>query len=125
MIQELKLGNERVIAWRMEGKIEEAEYGAALDSLKKKMELFHNVNIYMEVPEISGLTPETIWDSLKFGFTNLKEFVKNIERVAVVTDKEWLKTYTSIESRLIPGVEERAFSFDDAEKAKQWVKLGV
>ena len=125
MIQELNIGNEKVIGWRMEGKIEEADYGAALDSLKQRMEKSENVSIYMEIPEMPGLTPQTIWDSLKFGFSNVKEFVKSIDRVAVVTDKDWLKTYTSIESRLIPGVEERAFSFEDAEKARDWVKKGI
>lgn len=125
MIQELELGNEKLLGWRIEGKIDEAEYGPVLDSLKQKMEGSAKVNLYLEVPEMPGLTPGTIWESLKFGLSNLKDFVKNVSRVAVVTDKEWLKTYTSIESRLIPGVEEKAFAFEDAEMARQWVKEGI
>ena len=122
MIKQLESGDENVMAWRFEGKIEEAEYNPVIDSLQQKLKTSSHASIYMEVPEMPGLTPQTVWESLKFGFSHMKEFIKSIDRVAVVTDKEWLKTYTAIESRLLPGVEERAFSFEDSEKARKWLR---
>lgn len=122
MIKEIETGDEKVLGWRLEGKIDEAEYTPVLDALQQKVKTSDHVSIYMEVPKMPGVTAQTVWESLKFGFSNMKEFIKSLDRVAVVTDKEWIKNYTAIESRLLPGVEEKGFSFEDAEKAKQWVR---
>ncbi len=122
MIKRIETGDSNTLGWSFEGKISEAEYEPVIDALKKKIQTSGHVNIYMEVPETPGLSGETVWESLKFGFTHVKDFLKSVDKVAVVTDKDWLKTYTALESQVLPGVKERGFSLEDAEKAKQWLK---
>lgn len=122
MVQKLDLNNENILAWRLEGKIDEAELNPMVKDLEKELNTSDHLNIYMEVPETPGVTPQAFWESLKSGLSNLKKYNDKLEKVAVVTDKGWLQTMANVENRLFPGIDERSFSFEEAEEAKQWVK---
>lgn len=122
MIQKLDLNNEKVLAWRLEGKINEAELSPMVKDLEQELNTSDRLNIYMEVTETPGVTPQAFWDSLKSGLSNLKSYDDKLDKVAVVTDKGWLQTMASVENRFFPGIEERAFSFEEATEARQWVK---
>lgn len=122
MIQQLELGNEKVMALRVEGKIDQQESASVIEYFEKKLNTADKLNIYMEIPKIQGIEARGIWDSIKAGFANLKKYNDKVERVAVVTDKNWLQTAASVENRLFPGIDEKAFSMEEAEVAKKWVR---
>lgn len=121
MIQQLALGNEKVMAWRIEGKIDQAEYGSVIKTLENKMDTSDKLNVYVEVPKMPGITLPAIWDGVKSGLANLKKYNNRLNKVAVVTDKEWLQTMSEIENRIFPGIDERSFSMEEAEEAKRWI----
>lgn len=122
MIQRLELGDENVIAWRIEGKIDQADYAPVIRQLDNKMNSTDKLNVYLEIPKMEGITPQAVWESLKFGISNLKEFISKINKAAVVTDKQWLQTYTRLEDRLFKSIDERTFSMEEAEEARKWIK---
>ena len=49
------------------------------------------------------------------------QLVRRFDRIAVVTDKDWLGMIAEIEGRLIPGLEIESFDFDEVEDADEWL----
>lgn len=121
MIQKLDLGDEKVMAWRMEGKMDQAQLGPVMQAFNNKLDTTDKLNLYLEVPKVSGITLPAIWETLKSEIRELRKYNDRIEKVAVVTDKEWIQTLTGAENRLFPGVDERPFSMEEAEAAKLWI----
>lgn len=122
MIQEFKLDSEKVMGLRIEGKVEQGEYEPVLESLENKLNTAGHINLYMEVPHTPNIPAQAVWDSIKVGLANLKNYNDKLDRVAVVTDKGWLKAATALENALFPGIEERSFSMEEAEEAKNWIQ---
>ena len=47
--------------------------------------------------------------------------IKKFDRVAVLTDKTWLKKASELEGVLIPNLEIKAFSREQREEAEAWL----
>ena len=66
------------------------------------------------------------------GFENFKSFIEgmkldfavfgNLEKYAIVTDKNWLKKIAEIESKVIPGITIKSFAEAEEAKALSWLK---
>lgn len=122
MIKQLELGNEKVMAWRIEGKIDQGEYAPLVKSIENKMDTTDKLNVYVEIPKMPGITLPAIWEGLKSGLANLRKYNNRLNKVAVVTDKDWMQSMTEIENRLFRGIDERSFSMAEAEEAKKWIQ---
>ena len=57
-----------------------------------------------------------MWEDFKIGVEHLSRW----ERVAVVTDIEWIRHAANVFSFLMPG-EVRVFATSDAPAARQWI----
>lgn len=122
MIHQLELGNDKVMAWRIEGKVDQADYEPVVKSIENKMNTADKLNVYVEIPKMPGITLPAIWEGIKSGLANLRKYNNKLNKVAVVTDKEWLQIMTEIENRLFTGIDERSFSMEEAAEAKEWIK---
>lgn len=47
--------------------------------------------------------------------------MKAISKIAVVTEKEWLRNAAEIEGFLIPGLDIKSFEFDQIAEAEAWL----
>ncbi|WP_237067299.1 STAS/SEC14 domain-containing protein [Microbulbifer guangxiensis] len=47
------------------------------------------------------------------------------DRVAIVTDTDWLQTVAELEGKLLPGLEIKAFDLDEEDDAEAWLVDGV
>ena len=83
----------------------------------------HHLNVYIEVVDIEGIDANAVWQDLKFSAGNIKDLIKKIGKVAVVTDSSWLKNLAETSYKLIPGIELKAYNFDESKAAKEWVKI--
>lgn len=122
MIQQIDLNSENVMAWRIEGKIDQGEYAPLVKSIENKIDAADKLNVYVEIPKMPGITLPAIWEGLKSGLANLWKYNNKLNKVAVVTDKDWMQNMTEIENRLFRGIDERSFPMEEAEEAKKWVK---
>ena len=55
-------------------------------------------------------------------FTSLLKVTKKIHRVALLTDKGWLRKAAEVENVLIPWIEIKVFDSSAREKAEAWLE---
>lgn len=122
MVQQIDLASPQVLAFRIEKEISEKEMDEVLSIIRNKMEQKEHFNLYLELSEMPKIKPKAFWDSLKFSFSSLGEYLKKLQKGAVVSDKNWLRKAAEAEDKLLPGVDERSFSFSEVEEARNWIK---
>lgn len=123
MLQKINLNieNDKVLAYRVDGKVDEEDVRKAIETVTPALETPAHFNMYVEVADIHGITPEAIKERLEFVLPNFKELLMKIDKIALVTDKDWMKTLAKGIYSLIPKIEQKSFSFEESAKARQWV----
>ena len=118
MIEHLKDFPDNVLAFVCKGRVTRADYDAVLvptveDALKK----YKKVRLYYETAaDFGGIDPGAIWEDLKVGMEHLTSW----ERVALVTDVEWIAHTMRLFSFLMPG-EMKSFPTSEAAQARAWI----
>ncbi len=75
------------------------------------------VRLYYQIdPDFSGIEPGAVWDDFKVGM----EHVLRWERIAVVTDVDWIRYTIRAFSFVIPAVT-KIFPLDEKAKARDWI----
>lgn len=102
------------------GKLDSEDMKTALDELiAKTRDIEHGRMLYrvrdFDLPTLGALRVELSRLPALFGI------VRNFDRVAVLTDKNWIQTASRIEGALIPGVEIKAFDLDEESEAEAWL----
>ncbi len=102
------------------GKLDAESMKVALDELVSKSESIQNgIMLYtiidFQLPTISAIGIEISRLPAMFGL------MKKFNRAAVLTDKTWLKKVSEFEGILFPGLEIKAFNFDQKEEAEAWL----
>ncbi len=71
---------------------------------------------YCEIVSLSGMSPGALWDDVKVSMAHRGQ----VERVAVVTDIDWISHSTRLVAFLFPG-DVHVFPLADAAKARAWI----
>lgn len=86
----------------------------AVESALKQHE---KIRLYYQIdPDFSGIEAGAVWEDFKVGMEHLLRW----ERIAVVTDVDWIRRTVRAFSFVMPG-EVKVFSFDEAAKAQSWI----
>ena len=95
-----------------------ADYDLVLvPAVVKALEKQKKVRLYYETAaDFSGIDPGAMWEDFKVGM----EHVTRWERIAVVTDVEWIKQTMRLFSFLMPGTL-KSFSSSEAAQARAWI----
>lgn len=118
MIEFIDMCNGNVIGLKVDGKISKRDISDIAAVVEEKLKKYEKLRVYVEVLNMEGISAEALWDDLKLAF---KHYV-NFSRKAVVTDRKWVRRLTPIVSGLLPGIEVRCFSFDEKNRALEWIK---
>jgi hypothetical protein len=110
-----------VLAFSWAREFDEKALYKSLAEFRPELEKRDKMNIYVEMHRIDGVEAKAIWEDVKYGFSEMPEITEKVDKVAFVTDKGWLQTLSELTYKLIPGVDLKAFDFDDAEAAREWV----
>jgi len=121
MIEVLKGLPDRVVAFVAKGRVTRRDYDEVLiPKVSEVLGRHEKIRCYYELgPEFSGMDPGAVWEDAKVGFAHLARW----ERVAVVTDVDWVRFAISIFRFLVPG-EVRIFSSSEASTARHWISEG-
>jgi hypothetical protein len=104
------------IGLRASGKVSEADYRDVLvPAINSAMEQ-GSVRLMYVLEDDADYKPGAVWADTKMWFKNLKEW----ERVAIVSDADWLENAVKAFGWLMPG-EVKVFEPDDVRDAKQWL----
>ena len=104
----------------MSGKLNAEEMRIALDDLVEKSKNIENGKMLYDIidyhlPSLNAIVIEFSRLPSMFGF------LKKFDRVAVLTDKTWLKKVSEFEGALFPGMEIKAFNRDQRVEAEAWL----
>jgi hypothetical protein len=78
---------------------------------RQKLRLYFQID-----PDFNGMEPSAMWEDFKLGVQDASRW----ERVALVTDIEWIRNGLKLFAFLVPG-EIQSFPLSEAGKAREWV----
>ncbi len=118
MIEQLKNFPENVLAFVCNGRVTRADYDAVLvPAVINALKSHDKVHLYYETAaDFVGIDPGAIWEDFKVGMEHLSRW----ERVAVVTDIEWIKQTMRFFSFLMPGAM-KSFPSSQTAEARAWI----
>ena len=118
MIEHLTNVPDNVVAFVCQGQVTKRDYDTVLVPAVMQALMNHNkVRLYYEIAaDFSGIDSGAIWEDFKVG---MKHFTR-WERIAVVTDVDWIKNTIRIFSFLMPG-QLRIFLAAAASQAREWI----
>jgi SpoIIAA-like len=110
-----------VLGFRASGKITRDEYQELMKPIYEALGQGKKLNIYFELAgDFEGLDFGALWEDLKAaGSVGLKHR-SSWQRMAVVTDKDWIRHGAAVFGPLAPG-ELRVFGPAETTQAKAWV----
>ena len=118
MIEHLKNFPDNVVAFICRGKVTRREYDTVLvPAVTQALKTHKKLRLYYETAaDFAGIAPSAVWEDFKIGMEHFTRW----ERMAVVTDVEWIKNSMKFFGFLMPG-ELRVFPSADAAKAREWL----
>ena len=118
MIETLTNFTGNVLGFVCHERVTKQEYAEVLiPAVEKALQRHKKLRLYYETaPDFAGIDTGAVWEDTKIGMSHLTRW----ERIAVVTDVDWIKHTMKFFSFLMPG-ELRAFSRSEAAQAKAWI----
>ncbi len=117
MFKILDITKDNLIAFKVKGKIEKADYDKLTPLLEKTEREFDTRKLYVEIEEIGGIEPAALWEDFKLYFLH----VKNFEKVAIVGQGDAIEKVTKLTQPFVSG-EIRFFEEKEASDAKGWIQ---
>lgn len=107
-----------VIALSCEGQVTKADYdGILVPAILKALKQHNKIRLlYITSADFTGYDPGALWEDLKIGV----EYPTRWERVAVVTDVDWILQVVRIFSFLIP-CPVKVFLPSESTQAHAWI----
>jgi hypothetical protein len=118
MIEVLRDFPDNIVAFAAKGRVTRQDYESVLiPALEEALRRPGKVRCYYELgAEFSGMEAGAMWEDFKIGAEHLTRW----ERVAVVTDMDWIRRAVSMFGFLVPG-EFRVFATSEASEARRWI----
>ncbi|MFX1670720.1 STAS/SEC14 domain-containing protein [Paraburkholderia sp. A2WS-5] len=103
------------------GRVTRKDYeDVLLPALEATLRSHPKVRCYYELgPDFSGMDPGAAWEDFKVGMQHITQW----ERVAVVTNVEWIRIALTAFRFMIPG-DVRVYLNGDAATARAWIVEG-
>lgn len=108
---------ENVVGVEVSDRVTDEDYQRVLvPAVRARLEAVEALRfVYVIGEEFDGWTMGAMWEDAKLGIGELKAW----EKVAVVTDKDWVKHVVRAFGWMVPG-EVRIFGLEQLKDAKAW-----
>ena len=107
-----------VLALACSGQVTERDYATTvIPAVEKALTSPGRLRLYYEIgPAFTGFEPGAMWDDFRVGVEHLSRW----ERIAVVTDLDWVRFATRAFGFLLPG-KTQVFTLAEAGAARAWI----
>jgi len=118
MIEALRDFPDNIIAVASKGHVTRNDYETVLVPIVEKAIVRHDkIRLYYQIgSDFDGIDPGAVWEDFKVGVEHLLRW----ERIAVVTDVDWIRHTMRAFGFLIP-CEMKIFPTSEAAKARDWI----
>ena len=104
----------------LNGRLDAREMRTALDDLLRTTENLKNGKILYTITDFRLPTLRALGIELS-RFPSMLGIMRKINRVALLTDREWLKRVAEFKGALLPGIKIRSFDIDQKKEAEEWL----
>jgi hypothetical protein len=119
MLEMIDVGVKEAVAYRVGGKISEAEMKSVLALFREKIDKGEKLVVYQEIVSIGGVDFDAVLEKLKF----LKEVgLSHFKRIAVITQRKWIHKLVDLEGKLFKSVDMKGFSIEEKDEAIKFLK---
>src|SRR5260370_37452143 len=116
MIEVLASPSEKVLGFKMSGKLHDADYKTFVPLIDTAIAKQGKVRLLAQFHDFHGWDLHALWDDIKFSTTHCTK----IERIAMVGDKKWEAWKTKVGT---PFTMAKSKYFDAAEMDAAWAWL--
>ncbi len=115
MIEQLSESTTSVLAFKISGKVHDADYKTFVPIIDKAVAEFGKVRLLVQFVDFHGWDMHAVWDDTVFATTHCKV----IERIALVGDKKWEEWMAKVcKPFTIAKIE--YFDVGQLDAARQW-----
>ncbi|WP_292949818.1 MULTISPECIES: STAS/SEC14 domain-containing protein [unclassified Neptuniibacter] len=114
MLKMLDIGVDNAVAFEISGVITEADMSLVLDSAKERSDRFGQIVFFEKVDSLGGVEFSAVVQKFKYLYN---VGISNIDKIAIVTDKAWMKTVVEFEDKIFTGIDMRFFLAGDEDEA--------
>jgi hypothetical protein len=108
----------------LDGEVDAASMERVLDEFIERMASAKDARLLFDIADFH--MPSL--DAIRVKFSRMRKLfamLRNIGRIAILTDEAWLRQASKVESMLLPGIEMQAFARADRARAEAWLAEGV
>lgn len=117
MIEIIPFEEGNILGLHLNGRIDDLEFDEIVAKIEEILDDNEKIRIYAEIDKIGGMSVNTFMKNIHLKLTHWKD----VEKEAIVTDKNWLESWIGIADKLFPGIEIKHFNPDDKKAAKEWI----
>lgn len=110
---------DHVIALALEGTLTGEGLQEYRKVLEKKLQDHDQIGLYIDVTKLTDMTANSIVEGTKADM-ELFSHIKQLNRCAFVSDKEWPKAAISLADRLFPKIKMKVFPSSESNAALSW-----
>lgn len=122
MLSKLDIGDDKVVAFRWEGDFDEKAFNQAMVQFLQEFQSRYKMNVYLEIADLDDFDAQAVWKDLKFSMQNLNELREKIDKVALVTNKDWISNLAEMSYKFVPDIKLKSFNFAETETARSFVQ---
>jgi len=116
MIEQLPLGSDQVLGFKMSGKLHDADYQTFVPIVDAALLKHPKVRLLAWFHDFHGWDLQALWDDIKFSTTHCTK----IDRIALVGDKTWEKWMATV-CKPFTMAKVQYFDVSELEAAKTWI----
>ncbi len=116
MIEEIASPSEKVLCFRLSGKLHDEDYKTFVPRIDEAIARDGKVRILVEFHDFHGWDAAALWDDIKFATSHCNK----IERIAMVGDKTWEK-WMAIVCKPFTLAKVKYFESEKMAEAQEWL----
>lgn len=116
MIEILSTDSDKVVAFKMSGKLHDADYKEFVPALEAAIEAHGKIRMLAQFHDFHGWDLHAAWDDTKFAVKHFTE----IERIALVGEETWEEWMAKV-CRPFTLAKIRYFDVADIDQAWEWI----